>query len=114
MYDDGGPKKLIDCEIRTGKNTYRKRNSKLNTAAYHDADGEQVIFLKYAVCKCDEKLFDYEQIIHALEHEYVELACREIVDFYTPVRKGFDKMAMKWHRFDLSHQCEFVYKLVCG
>lgn len=105
---------MIDAEIRVGRNTYRKRNSALTIAAYHDVEGEQTIFLKFCKCKCGEKLFDYEQIIHALEHEYVELACREAIGFTTKIRKGFDKMAMKWHRFDLAHSCEFIYKLVMG
>lgn len=103
--------------IRTGRNTFKKRNKRSTIAAYHYfGDGsEPVVFLKYNFCKCGEKLFDMDHILHALEHEFVELACIDILEgFTTEIRDGFDNMSLKWHAFDFPHVCAYIRSIRYG
>lgn len=104
-------------EIRTGRNTFKKRNKRSTIAAYHYfGDGsEPIVFLKYGKCDCGEKLFDEDHIVHALEHEFVELACINALDGFTiPIRNGFDQMSFQWHIFTFPHSCEYVRRIQYG
>ena len=105
-------------EIRIGKNSFRKRNKKTTIASYHDerdrTGAEPVVFLKYGICRCKLKMFDFEHTLHALEHEFVELECRTIVNFIPKVRIGFDNLSLKWHSFTFPHTCDYVRKWVYG
>lgn len=104
-------------EIRIGENTFNSRNKKITIASFHCGkrnNGQPIIFLKYGICSCKKKLFSMEQLLHALEHEYIELICRERIKFTKKVTNGFDKLSLKWHSLRFQHSCNFVRGWVYG
>ncbi len=105
-------------KISVSKNNFVKRLSRTNVASYHAFrdGGEPIVFLKYGKCDCGEKLFEFEQILHALEHEFVELESRNILKpkWTKKIRIGFDMMAFKWHKFTIKHHCELVEEIYYG
>jgi hypothetical protein len=85
----------------------RKALPKPIFVSFFDYGTDAIIYIRNPKChQCKESLdLSVELIFHGLEHEYVELACRDIIDFTLGIRKGFDRLARKWHKHIVNHDC---------